>query len=120
MNTQHDFNSSYFIKHILLLLLQYPEESVTMQQRIINRVEGDPHYRSYLNSNAPPIDNTATDAIIGGMFLLFFYAVLISLSSSFTNITLKNLFSLFFFLLIIQLHVKFLKPSMQKQSLPFR
>eukprot|EP00594_Rhizosolenia_setigera_P019716 CAMPEP_0178968636 /NCGR_PEP_ID=MMETSP0789-20121207/18379_1 /TAXON_ID=3005 /ORGANISM="Rhizosolenia setigera, Strain CCMP 1694" /LENGTH=599 /DNA_ID=CAMNT_0020654617 /DNA_START=21 /DNA_END=1820 /DNA_ORIENTATION=+ len=43
----------------------YPEESVTMQQRIINRVEGDPHYRSYLNSNAPPIDNTATDAIIG-------------------------------------------------------
>lgn len=27
----------------------YPEESVAMQQRIINRVESDTHYRSYLN-----------------------------------------------------------------------
>ena len=32
----------------LLLVLQYPIESVTMQQRIINRVEGDPHYQQYL------------------------------------------------------------------------
>jgi len=43
---------------------KYPEESVTMQQRIINRVEGDGHYRKYLNNNAPNPENTPTDAII--------------------------------------------------------
>lgn len=43
---------------------KYPEESVTMQQRIINRVEADPHYRSYLKQNAPEPENTPTDAII--------------------------------------------------------
>ena len=42
----------------------YPEESVLMQQRIINRVEGDSHYRSYINQNAPTPDTTPTDAII--------------------------------------------------------
>jgi pyruvate kinase len=42
----------------------YPEEAVTMQQRIINRVESDKHYRSYLNQNAPVPDDTPTDAII--------------------------------------------------------
>lgn len=44
----------------------YPEESVAMQQRIINRVESDPHYRSYLDSNTPLTnDENPTDAIIG-------------------------------------------------------
>lgn len=43
----------------------YPEESVAMQQRIINRVEADRHYRAYLNQNAPVPECTATDAIIG-------------------------------------------------------
>jgi len=43
---------------------KYPEESVAMQQRIINRVEGDDHYRSVLSSNKPAPDNTPTDAII--------------------------------------------------------
>ena len=42
----------------------YPEESVAMQQRIINRVESDSHYRTSLNSNAPIPDATPTDAII--------------------------------------------------------
>ena len=42
----------------------YPEESVLMQQRIINRVEGDSHYRSYIQQNAPTPDTTPTDAII--------------------------------------------------------
>lgn len=58
------------LKKILLMVLfwlfgkQWPEESVMMQQRIINRVEGDPHYRSYLNANEPQPDDTPTDAII--------------------------------------------------------
>ncbi|GAX22454.1 pyruvate kinase [Fistulifera solaris] len=43
---------------------KYPEESVTMQQRIINRVESDSHYRSYLAQNAPAPENTPTDAVI--------------------------------------------------------
>lgn len=43
---------------------KYPEESVTMQQRIINRVESDKHYRSYLDQAAPSPDNTAADAVI--------------------------------------------------------
>ena len=43
---------------------KYPEESVTMQQRIINRVESDSHYRSYLKQNAPVPESTATDAVI--------------------------------------------------------
>jgi pyruvate kinase len=42
----------------------YPEESVLMQQRIINRVESDPHYRSYINQHVPIPDTTPTDAII--------------------------------------------------------
>jgi len=43
----------------------YPEESVAMQQRIINRVESDAHYRNYLDSNTPLInDENPTDAII--------------------------------------------------------
>jgi len=42
----------------------YPEESVTMQQRIINRVEGDPHYRGYLDQNPPVPGSSPTDAII--------------------------------------------------------
>jgi len=43
---------------------KYPEESVAMQQRIINRVESDTHYRSVLNQNEPEPDNTPTDAMI--------------------------------------------------------
>lgn len=35
-----------------------------MQQRIINRVESDPHYRNYLNANSHKPDNTPTDAMI--------------------------------------------------------
>jgi len=43
---------------------KWPEESVQMQQRIINRVEGDPHYRAYLDANEPQPDATPTDAMI--------------------------------------------------------
>ncbi|KAL7452672.1 hypothetical protein ACHAWC_004396 [Mediolabrus comicus] len=43
----------------------YPVESVMMQQRIINRVEGDPHYSQYLQNNRPRItDGSSTAAII--------------------------------------------------------
>jgi len=43
----------------------YPEEAVLMQQRIINRVEGDPHYSLYLQSTRPKItDGTSASAII--------------------------------------------------------
>ena len=42
----------------------YPEESVFMQQRIINRVESDPHYQRYLQSFEPKHDNSAAAAII--------------------------------------------------------
>lgn len=42
----------------------FPEESVTMQQRIINRVESDPHYDRYLQSFEPHQDNTSASAII--------------------------------------------------------
>lgn len=55
---------SAFLSLSLFLAVQYPEESVAMQQRIINRVEGDPHYRSYLNANILEHDNTPTDAVI--------------------------------------------------------
>jgi len=41
----------------------YPEESVAMQQRIINRVESDPHYRAYLNQLVRAKKETAADAI---------------------------------------------------------
>lgn len=43
---------------------QYPEESVAMQQRIINRVESDPHYRNYLNAIPHSHEKTPTDAMI--------------------------------------------------------
>ncbi|KAL3914652.1 MAG: hypothetical protein SGILL_006016, partial [Bacillariaceae sp.] len=42
----------------------YPEESVAMQQRIINRVENDPHYKNYLKANEFAPNNTPTDAVI--------------------------------------------------------
>jgi len=42
---------------------KFPEESVAMQQRIINRVEGDSHYRNYLNQITKTKGQTATDAI---------------------------------------------------------
>ena len=42
----------------------YPEESVLMQQRIINRVESDKHYRRYLQSFEPSHDKTSAAAII--------------------------------------------------------
>ena len=43
----------------------YPEESVLMQQRIINRVESDLHYQRYLQSMGPKIsDGSAASAII--------------------------------------------------------
>ena len=35
-----------------------------MQQRIINRVESDPHYKQYIHQNDPRPENSATDAII--------------------------------------------------------
>lgn len=35
-----------------------------MQQRIINRVEEDAHYRNYLDANILEHDNTPTDAVI--------------------------------------------------------
>ncbi len=44
--------------------MQYPEESVAMQQRIINRVESDAHYKNVLASSQPEPENTPTDAII--------------------------------------------------------
>lgn len=43
---------------------KYPEESVAMQQRIINRVESDDHYKNMLSQNQPDPDKTPTDAII--------------------------------------------------------
>lgn len=43
---------------------KYPEESVAMQQRIINRVEGDRHYASYLAQFNPTTQPSTTDAII--------------------------------------------------------
>jgi pyruvate kinase len=43
---------------------KYPQEAVIMQQRIINRVESDTHYRAYLNQNAPQPESTPTDAVI--------------------------------------------------------
>jgi len=43
----------------------YPEEAVLMQQRIINRVEGDRHYATYLQANRPRItDGSSASAII--------------------------------------------------------
>lgn len=42
---------------------KFPEESVAMQQRIINRVEGDSHYRSYLEQLTITKKPTAADAI---------------------------------------------------------
>lgn len=53
-----------FIVVLLHSNQQFPEESVLMQQRIINRVESDTHYRGIMNANAPGPDNTPTDAII--------------------------------------------------------
>ena len=43
---------------------KYPEESVAMQQRIINRVESDNHYRNSLAGNQPAPGETPADAII--------------------------------------------------------
>lgn len=43
---------------------EFPVESVMMQQRIINRVEGDPHYDRYLQSFEPHQDTTSASAII--------------------------------------------------------
>lgn len=43
---------------------KYPEESVAMQQRIINRVESDSHYRALLDQYPMPTEKTPTDAII--------------------------------------------------------
>ncbi|KAL7426000.1 hypothetical protein ACHAXM_000260 [Skeletonema potamos] len=42
---------------------KFPEESVAMQQRIINRVESDPHYRAYLNQLKKKEGVTPTDAV---------------------------------------------------------
>eukprot|EP00980_Cylindrotheca_fusiformis_P000466 scaffold115_cov123-Cylindrotheca_fusiformis.AAC.6 len=43
---------------------EYPEESVAMQQRIINRVESDRHYRKYLDATIDLPQKTPTDAMI--------------------------------------------------------
>jgi len=42
----------------------YPEESVLMQQRIINRVENDSHYQRYMQSFEPKHDKSSQAAII--------------------------------------------------------
>mmetsp|Transcript_26236 Transcript_26236/g.40759 ORF Transcript_26236/g.40759 Transcript_26236/m.40759 type:complete len:586 (+) Transcript_26236:137-1894(+) len=42
---------------------KFPEESVAMQQRIINRVESDLHYRAYLNQLTKNDGVTPTDAV---------------------------------------------------------
>jgi len=42
---------------------QFPEESVAMQQRIINRVESDSHYKSYLDQLTITKNPTAASAI---------------------------------------------------------
>ncbi|KAL3805684.1 hypothetical protein HJC23_005928 [Cyclotella cryptica] len=42
---------------------KFPEESVAMQQRIINRVESDTHYHNYLNQLVASKKETATDAV---------------------------------------------------------
>ena len=44
---------------------QFPEDSVAMQQRIINRVESDPHYHRYLDQITASTSKkeTATDAV---------------------------------------------------------
>lgn len=42
----------------------FPEESVAMQQRIINRVEGDAHYDRYLQSFEPHQESSSASAII--------------------------------------------------------
>ena len=47
-----------------MILQKYPEESVAMQQRIINRVESDSHYRALLDQYPMPTEKTPTDAII--------------------------------------------------------
>lgn len=43
---------------------KYPEEAVAMQQRIINRVESDPHYRKYLHNEDFLATHTPADAMI--------------------------------------------------------
>lgn len=44
---------------------KYPELSVQMQQKIINRVEGDRHYSNYLQNSRPKItDGSTASAII--------------------------------------------------------
>ena len=42
---------------------QWPVESVTMQQKIISRVEGDPVYRRMVKMDFPNTDKSATDAL---------------------------------------------------------
>ncbi len=42
---------------------QYPAEAVAMMDRIIHRVELDPHHRRTLNADAPPPSPTDADAI---------------------------------------------------------
>lgn len=42
----------------------FPEESVAMQQRIINRVESDGHYQGLMHAGDPVPDSTPTDSII--------------------------------------------------------
>ncbi len=42
---------------------EYPIESVTMQQRIINRVESDVAYRRMIDNTTPEPENSPTDAI---------------------------------------------------------
>ena len=62
----HELCSSFIIFSLSVFFLsQFPEESVLMQQRIINRVESDPHYHDYLHSFDPKItDGSSTSAII--------------------------------------------------------
>ncbi len=42
---------------------KYPIESVAMMDRIITRVERDPHYRTHMNAEHPDPEATAPDAI---------------------------------------------------------
>lgn len=63
--TYHSFTHPNLISYstVLFCIVQFPEESVAMQQRIINRVEGDSHYRSYLEQLTITKKATAADAI---------------------------------------------------------
>ncbi len=46
---------------------KYPVEAVTMMDRIISEVEGDPHYRNLLEANHEEARNTVADAVCAAL-----------------------------------------------------